>query len=210
MIIVLAQLLAIFSFAAGDGAFVSSPTGSAAPELVDVVVAEGCNSEIKITAYRDRSELDPDFAAVMESAYNTLLGTEDLGAIGTAVTDAATKYGVESGELLASELFAVYSVNCESHEGHVAKVTIKPAVVDNFVGLLRYDGSEWSIVEAELNDGKLTFDFTTDAVYSVLLTEVDEGPSKVEIVRNAITGAMIGGVGLFFLIFLLMKKQKER
>jgi hypothetical protein len=170
------QLISVFALAQGSS-FVSSPALSPAPELVEEIKAsDECTAEMKVYGYGERNKLDKLFAAMMADAYDRVSGADDLGEIDEDVKALAEAYGVESGVLVASELFAVVSEGCDGHDPHTVTVRIKPTVVENFAGLLRYNGKDWEIVETKLEDGVITFEAAEDAAYTVLL---HDGTGKV-------------------------------
>ena len=178
--VLLMQLVSIFALAAGSS-FVSSPALSPAPELVEQIKdSEGCTAEMKVYGYGERNKLDKLFAAIMADAYDRVADAEDLGEIDADVKALAEAYGVESSVFVASELFAVVSEGCDAHEPHSVTVRIKPTVIENFAGLLRYNGTDWEVVETELDDGVLKFSVDEDAAYTIILHDgTGKAPSNL-------------------------------
>ena len=165
------QLVSVFALAGGG--FTSSPSLEKAPTLIESENRdESCSAVVSVHSYGERDKLDNLFAAIMKDAYDRVVGSEDLGSISPDVKALAEAYGVESKALVASELFAVVICGCEyyeEHEEHNFYIGIQPTVVENFAGLLSYNGVEWKLVETELKDGVLKFELDEDAAYTILL-----------------------------------------
>ena len=208
--VVMMQLLAVLAFA--NGAFVSSPSATDAPGFTQLSPgSDDCAVTVDICAYGDRSELENKMlAAMMTDAYEKIADSEDLGALGEEIKKLADRLNVNSDVLVASELFALYSTDCDGHGSHGnVKIALEPTLLDNFAGLLKYNGVEWELVECEIDGEVLLFDFNEDAVYTVLL---HDGTASEE---NALATVILVIAGLFviLIIFLLIiffiKKKKD-
>ena len=79
LIILLAVSMTAITPAAGS--FVESPSKSLAPELISFEnESEACAADLIITAYAERTNLDDDARAALESAYNAIASAENLSA----------------------------------------------------------------------------------------------------------------------------------
>ena len=209
--VIVMQLLSVFAFA--DSSFVSSPSGVSAPVLTQISKeTESCTAEVKVYAYGERSKIeDKVFAAMMTDAYEKIAGSEDLADLGEDVAKLADKINVESEVLVASELFALIAESCDGHEPHGSiKVAVEPTIVENFAGLLKYNGVEWEIVECKKDNGALVFDFEEDAVYSILLHDgTASSTSSLAVTISIISGGVVALVVVLLVVFFIKKKKDE-
>ena len=208
--VVMMQILAVLAFA--NGSFVSSPSANEAPGFTQITPGDdGCTVTVNICAYGDRGELeDKMLAALMADAYEKISGSGDLGILGEEVEKLADRLGLESEALVASDLFAIYYEDGEEHGSHGSvKVAIEPTFLENFAGLLRYNGATWELVDCKIDGDVLVFDFEDDAVYTVLLHDgtASEGNALAVVI------SIIAGIFVLFIIFLLIlffiKRKKD-
>ena len=208
--IIMMQILSVLAFA--NGSFVASPSASDAPGFTQITPGgDGCSVTVNICGYGDRGELDDKMlAALMTDAYEKISSSDDLGSLGAEVEKLADSLRVESEVLVASELFALYHDGCDGHDTHSSvKVALEPTLLENFAGLLRYNGVEWELVECELDGDVLVFDFEEDAVYTILLHDgtATEGNALASIIF------IISGIFVILIIFLLIiffiKRKKD-
>ena len=208
--VVVMQMLSVFAFA--SGAFVSSPSATDAPGFTQLTPGDdGCAVIVDICAYGDRSELeDKLLEAMMTDAYEKIAESDDLGALGKEVEKLAGRLNVDTDVLAASELFALYYTDCDDHNTHSrVKVAVEPTLLENFAGLLKYNGAGWELVDCEVDDEVLVFDFDGDAVYTVILH--DGTASSENPLANVIL--IIAGIFVLLIIFLLIiffiKRKKD-
>lgn len=149
--------LGVTAFAA-PGSFVVSPSCNQAPVLISYEnESSDCTAKIIITAYADRHTLPKDLCRCIETAYSTIVGTDDLSTLNSGITDFAQKAGAKVTDLSVSDLFDVRYVNCKHHDLHGSfRIVIQSETLKNFVCLLHYYNGEWSIVDSAkvTNDGK--------------------------------------------------------
>ena len=177
-VIAIAIAAVIFSFtalcvSAASGSFVASPSGQRAPELISGEHTDSdCPANVIVTSYADRALLGTEGKAKMEAAYSSIASTSDLGDLSSAIDELAKDLGTESDVFMVSELFDVSYKDCDSHEPHEGKfkISLKPAVTENFAALIHYNGSKWEIVEgAEIKDGRLYFESETLSPFAIIV-----------------------------------------
>ncbi len=151
-----------------SAAFVSSPSNNLAPVIESFEPeTEDCNAELKITPYSERHTLSEEEYKLLEEAYNRISGKKDDEKLMDALRELAEEKGLKVGDLSVSDLFHIGYENCEEHEedGHKGfKVTLKADTIENFVGLLYFDGENWKNVKVlgyDAKKGTVTF-FTED------------------------------------------------
>ncbi len=147
---------------AAPGGFIESPSANGAPTLV----AEDSDAGVTVTAYRDRADkLSADLISTFEQAYKSVVGYTDVSSMNSELPKTANKVSVDPSDLAVSDLFFV-TVDGKSS----AKASVKSNTFDNFVALVCYNGSGWSVVESELKDGN-TISFTASSgVYAVVVS----------------------------------------
>ena len=205
--LLLLQLVSVFALAGGG--FTSSPSLEKAPVLVESEnIGESCSASISAYSYGERNNFDNLFAAIMMDAYDRVVGSEDLGSISPEVKALAEAYGVESNVLVASELFAVVINECEEHSDHSFCVSVEPTVVENFAGLLSYNGVEWKLVETELKNGVLEFVVDEDAAYTILLHD-GTGRAPFQFTGITIIAAVVVAAAGVVLVYYRSKKGKN-
>ncbi|MBR2965733.1 MAG: hypothetical protein IKC34_04200 [Clostridia bacterium] len=207
--VVMMQLLALSAFA--GGAFVSSPSASDAPGFTQLPSeSEDCTVKVTICAYGDRADLENKLlAAMMTDAYEKIADSEDLSALGEDVEKLASKLNVNSEILVASELFALYSTDCDGHAAHGdVRIAIEPTLLDNFAGLLKYNGVGWELVECEIDGEVLLFAFDEEAVYTVLLHDgTASEENALATVVSVIAGLFVIVIIILLIVFFIKKKK---
>lgn len=147
------------SVLATNGAFVNSPSGQQAPILIEAENAsEDCVAVVTVTSFADRETLDEPTQNKLDDAYNVIATTEDLGTLSEDIQERADDLGIDSKDLVISDLFDVSYSDCESHEVHLSfTITIKPASVENFVAVLHYLDDEWEVIDGVVEGDEITF-----------------------------------------------------
>lgn len=155
--LVMVMSLGIAAFAA-PGSFISSPSMNKAPILIGYEnESSDCTAKLILTAYADRKTLPENLCAMIEKAYDMIVGTDDLSTLNSDVADLAKDAGVKVTALSVSDLFDLRYVDCSNHDLHGSfRIVIEPETLKNFVCLLHYYNGEWSIVDSAkvTNDGK--------------------------------------------------------
>lgn len=180
-VLAVTAVLCLTTFA-DPGAFLSSPSGNPAPELVDFSHDDhDCPANLKITAYKNRDTLSDSALSAIESAYNQIASTEDLADIYPEFKNIADELGILSTDLVVSDLFDISYIDCDIHNLHDGKFRIKLSAetLDNFVGLLYFDGENWSLIEsATVSDDGEYLEFSTELLgsFAIVVDTSDDGP----------------------------------
>lgn len=155
--LVMVMSLGIAAFAA-PGSFISSPSMNKAPVLISYEnESSDCTAKLILTAYADRKTLPENLCAMIEKAYDMIVGTDDLSTLNSGVADLAKDAGVKVTALSVSDLFDLRYVDCSNHDQHGSfRIVIESETLENFVCLLHYYNGEWSIVDSAkvTNNGK--------------------------------------------------------
>lgn len=182
--LLMVAVLAVPALAA-PGAFVSSPSGNAAPTLDSAVSdSEECTAQVIITAYADRATLSAEDRAALEEAYNEIVHHTSDNPFKTILSQLAQKLSCKVTQLSVSDLFDIDTTNCATHDGHGGfTITLKVSNAAQLVGILHFNGTAWEIADMQsVDEEKNTVTFhATD--FSPFALVVDNG-----------TGAPIGGV----------------
>lgn len=141
-----------------SAAFVSSPSNNLAPIVEDFEPeTEDCDAVLKITPYSERYSLTEEENKILEDAYSRISGKKDDEKLTEALRKLAEEKGVKVGDLSVSDLFNIGYEDCDVHEedGHKGfKVTLKADTIDNFAGILYFDGENWKNVKILSYDAK--------------------------------------------------------
>ena len=157
--LVMVVALAVPAFA-GLGGFVSSPSGNSAPQLKDYYNEDHeCTASLVITSYADRYTLDDETRAMIEEAYGTIVGTDDVTTLNADLAKLAKDMKIDPSKLAVSDLFDISYYSCPQHSEHGKFfITISAETLKNFVGLMHYDGENWELIsDAKIEDGDLVF-----------------------------------------------------
>ena len=134
-----------------SAAFVSSPSNNRAPTIVDFECEdENCTAKLKVTPYSDRYSLSEEEWKILEEAYKRISGEKDDPKLAEILKKIADEKGIDVSDLSISDLFHIGYEDCEKHieEGHKGfKITLKADTIDNLVGVLHFDGENWTIVK---------------------------------------------------------------
>ncbi len=208
----LAVVMTVSAFA-DPGAFVESPSGNAAPVLVEGKnMDEDCPAQLVIVSYSDRFTLSAEAVAALEAAYASVVGTTDLGTLNSDLDELAGTLSIGSEQLAVSDLFEVYYTDCDTHEDHKEFViTVKPNTLENFAGILHYENGQWVLLESEVKDGELTF--VTDSL-SPFAIVVHDGTAVAPAAgfpgwAIALIVVAVVGIGVVVVLLLLKKNKKE-
>ena len=200
------------------GSFVESPSANQAPELVSSSnSSEECEADIVITSYGDRHLLDEEGRNEIESAYNTIVNAQDMADLNGAFGELAEQLGVSSSDFAVSDLFDMSSTDCDSHDEHGAfSVTVKPAMLENFMGLMCFDDGEWKIIDgAKVSEDGEHIEFETEMFgpFAIVVytgegeITLPSGTNIIPIVAGAAVAAVAAAGAVFFVMF---KKKKKR
>jgi hypothetical protein len=148
--LVMAVSLCLTAIAA-PGAFVASPSGNKAPELVSFTAPDGCNAKLVITPYAERHTLDEATRLVLEEAYKQIANVIENNDFSKALKALAQEKGMAASELSVSDLFDISYYGCEIHEEHKNQggftITLKAETLGNLVGVLHMNNKNWENVQ---------------------------------------------------------------
>jgi uncharacterized ion transporter superfamily protein YfcC len=201
------------------GAFVSSPSGNPAPELVaGTNSSEDCESELVITAYGDRANLSEEARQVMEAVYAAIVGTEDLGTLNSGLAALAQSKGTTTANLAVSDLFDISATDCDgNHAEHgLFDITLKAETLNNFVALLHYYNGEWRVIDnAEITNNGEYLEFTEKefSPFAIVVSTADIEPQPASNnfgwIIAIIVAVIIILAFIWFLLFYRKKKEEE-
>lgn len=199
---------------AAPGAFVSSPSRNAAPELVDFEnETDDCTALLKITSYSERNTLDAAVREKLELAYSQIVDSVNGNDFSKLLETLAKNKGMNVSGLSVSDLFDLSSYDCDEHENHDGFViTLKSETFDGFVGLAHLNGDEWEIAEVRaVNEGENSIKFYVETL-SPFAVVIDNGTGTnppqtgdnsmiyIWVILAAASGLMV--------ILISLKKQK--
>jgi len=203
--LVIVVSVSVTAFAAGG--FIESPSNNPAPEIIEVTNEdEDCEGEIVITPYPDRDKLPDDERAKLEDAYDSIASTDDVKDLNEDLKELA-----DDKNLGVSDLFNMGMTGCEDHDGHGAfKIKLKADTLKNFVGLLRFDGKNWILVEGASVSGEyLSFNTKEFGPFAVVVdTGADSTPKTGEDSSIYFWIMVFAGSALAVVVLLLVKKRK--
>ena len=151
--IVLAMMLALMmsvSVYAAPGSFVSSPSGNAAPTIIDVVPdSPDCTMQIIITPYSERDKLPDDEREQLEKAYSDIAGASDLTELWKELADLAEENNITDPHLAVSDLFQIHGEGCDDHDDHKGfEITLDADTLSHFFALMQMDeNGNWYEIE---------------------------------------------------------------
>lgn len=210
-VLMIVLTLSVSAFAA-NGAFVSSPSKTLAPELIDAENASpDCEADIVITSYADRTSLDEHALDELAAAYSEIASVEDLGSLSESIATLAENLGVSSEGFAVSELFDISYVDCDGHQSHEEfTITFKPASVENLVAVLHYTDSEWEIVPSKVENGEVTIVTKLFSPFALLVhTDMPTEQPTAGALPWIIGGIVLLLIILAIILILLSRKKKK-
>lgn len=209
LMLVLALSVSVFA----TGVFVKSPTLDKAPTVEDFTAeSDNCATEIVVTAYGKRAELDNAAKTAIETAYSEIQAAADVTKLATDLTKVAADKNVETENLAVSDLFDVSQNGCVDHTGHEAfQIKLSADTLKNFVALLHKTADGWVVVEdAKVVDGD-TLTFSVDSL-SPFAIVVDAGAQSPSTGDNANLPLYIGlmAVSAVALVVVLVVYKKKK
>ncbi len=200
---------------AAPGKFVSSPSGNSAPTVVSFDPEDdGCTATLIITPYSERKTLPEALKAMIEKAYDIILGTDDLTKLNADLAKVAADKNIEGKNLAVSDLFDIRVEGCTAHDDHVNfNIVIAADTLNNFVGLLHMEKEgEFELVSnAEVINNGQHLKFSVDSL-SPFAIVVDTLPDAPQTGFNSMIGVyaavMIASALALVVIAVMSKKQK--
>ena len=191
LILVMVMTLCV-GISAATGGFLVSPSGNAAPELVDATnESEDCESIVYIVSYADRHLLSDESRQKLEDAYSIIRNSNDITTLCSPLAYLAGKLNLDPGKLAVSDMFDINYV-CDEHDNHGKfEIVLKSTTFENFVALVHYTGETWELMEdakVEMVDGELHLTFTAHdfSPFAVIVdtTAADEPANDNEVLIN--------------------------
>lgn len=197
-----------------DGGFISSPSGNAAPVVVEVVYDENsCEARIVVTPYADRDELSEDKKEEIDGAYDEISENENLVDLCAPLAGVAESLGVDSLHLAVSDLF---DISCY-HEGDhdycgTITITLSSETINHFVALLHRNEGSWEVVSnVTVDRDACTISFSLEK-FSPFAIVVDSSAIVPDTGDNIyiLAGIMfVAAVSLVAVLVNLKKKKSE-
>jgi hypothetical protein len=218
--ICLAVVMAVgmsFSAFAAPGSFLKSPSKNPAPRIERFVShVAGCEASLVITPYIDRSELPENLKTLIEYAYSTIAGTNDLTTLNATLATLVAEMNIDPTDLAVSDLFDIHVVGCDLHDGHKGHdIVLGADTLDRFVGLLHMNkDGVWEFVSGAevINNGKsLSFsvdDFSPFAIVVDTSSSSDEpgtGDNSMILLYSLV---MVASATVIIVLAAKSKKQK--
>ena len=202
------------SVLAAPGAFVASPSGNTAPELVSFIAPEDCEAELKVVSYADRHLLDAEIRLALEEAYKQIANVIENNDFSKALKALAQEKGMAASELSVSDLFDISYYDCGDHEGHNGFIiTIKAETLENFIGILHMKDGAWENLEIrEWNKSAKTITFFVETL-SPFAIVVDNGtgsstpPTGDNAMMIYLGAALVAAAGLVVVVANSKKKK---
>lgn len=173
----LALIMAMTMTVAASAAFVSSPSASDGPVIEDIVNEDGEEvSNVVLTPYKDREDLDAEAKKDMEEAYDDIKGAEDLTDKVEGLEEAAKDAKADQEDLAVKDLFNIGTDDGKELDGKVT-ITLKPEELKNFVALIVKNGDEWTVVEDvefDKKNGTITFDAEELGTYAIVVNTAEK------------------------------------
>lgn len=173
----LALIMAMTMTVAASAAFVSSPSASDGPVIEDIVNEDGEEvSNVVLTPYKDREDLDAEAKKDMEEAYDDIKGAEDLTDKVEGLEEAAKDAKADQEDLAVKDLFNIGTDDGKELDGKVT-ITLKPEELKNFVALIVKNGDDWTVVEDvefDKKNGTITFDAEELGTYAIVVNTAEK------------------------------------
>ena len=203
---------------ADPGAFLGSPSGNPAPELVEhEFEADDCTADLVITSYSDRDKLDDSLKNLMEQAYADIAGTNDLTTLNADLAGIAAEKNIKGTDLAVSDLFDISPEGCQIHDDHYScDIIIDADTLHRFVALIHMnENGEWILVDnaTVANNGEY-LEFTVDSLTPFAIV-VDTSTEESDTPQTGDNSKMHIYVSIMFvsalaIAILTVKDRKQR
>ena len=210
--LVMAVSLCLTALAA-PGAFVASPSGNKAPELVSFTAPDGCDAQLKVTSYAERNNLDEATRLALEEAYKQIANHIQNNDFSKALQALAESKDMTASELSVGDLFDISSYDCDDHDGHNGfTITLKAETLDNLVGILHLKNNTWEnlqIVEWNKDAKTVTFFVETLSPFAIVVDN-GSGSSTPPPGDNAMAYLGVALVAAAGLVVVLVGAKKKK
>ena len=145
--------------------FVGSPTANNNPTLIEGTSVDGDDYKVVINSFAERDQLNKNQKIDFENAYNSIKNANNLIELNSELKDVADSKDINVENLSISDIF---NVSYQDNDGNVIdnngsfKIKVKAATLNNFVGLMHYDGQTWTMVKGAKVSADGYLEFTTD------------------------------------------------
>lgn len=213
--LVMAVSLCLTAIAA-PGAFVASPSGNKAPELVSFTAPDGCNAKLVITPYAERNTLDEATRLVLEEAYKQIANHIQNNDFSKALKAMAESKDMTASELSVSDLFDISYYGCEIHEEHKNQggftITLKAETLGNLVGVLHMNNKNWENVQVLAcdQDAKTVTFYVEHLSPFAIVVDNGSGSSTPPTGDNAMAYLGVALVAAAGLVFVLVGAKKKK
>lgn len=209
LMLVLALSVSVFA----TGGFVKSPSLDQAPTVEDFTAeSEDCATEIVVTAYGKRAELDNTAKTAIETAYSEIQAATDVTKLNADLTKVATDKKVEAKNLAVSDLFDLSQKGCDDHTGHKAfQIKLSADTLKNFVALLHKTANGWEVVaDAAVVDGD-TLSFSVDSLspFAIVVDAGAESPSTGDNANLALYIGLMAVAAVALVVVIVAYKKKK-
>ena len=200
MAVVLILTMSVSVFAAGN--FVSSPSYTDYPVMVDFAFTGDCDGELIVTPYSQRDTLDEDAKNLIEKCYKDIKDCDDLTKMFHMVEVPKDKSGFAIGDL-----FNIHFEGCKSHYEHNPfTVTITPSTLKNFVEVVALVDGEWVVVDSKVEGNNLVINSSYYGPYAIILSTVESPATGDNFPWVYVVLMGVSAVGLAAVLVILKKK----
>lgn len=213
MVIVLS--MSVMNVFAAPGAFLNSPSGNPAPDIVEFDPKdEECTAELIITPYSERKNLPDELKALIEKAYNVIANTNDLTTLNDDLKDIAASKKIPGDKLVVSDLFNMHVTGCNYHEDHVDfDITLSADTLSRFVGLIYMnENGEWELVsnaKVTKNGEHLEFILDEFAPFAIVI-DTSKGTPQTGDDSMIYLYAVIMAISALGIIVIAVKSKKRK
>jgi hypothetical protein len=216
LIVVMVLSMNVNVFAA-PGAFISSPSGNPAPQIISFDPSDDdCTAKLVITPYAKRDTLPDELKELIEKAYGEIAASKDLTELNSDLAKLAADKNLKGANLAVSDLFDIYAIDCEKHEEHLEfDIVLAADTLKRFVGLLHMNkNGEWELVSnAEVtNDGKhLKFTVETLSPFAIVVDTSNGGSDGPQTGDNSMIHiyVTIMAISAFAILVIVAKNRKQ-
>ena len=220
LLVICLSLVMVFSATmiafAEPGAFISSPSGRPAPELIDYESdSDECNAIIKLTPYSLRDTLEKYLREKLEKAYEQIASMDRVNAFYKTLAKLAKQKNMNVDSLSVSDLFDISAFGCDEHGEHDGfTIKVKAESIPDFVGLIHFNDDECEIVEIkEIDREKNTISFYVDDLSPfAIVVDNGSGAESPKTGDNSTTylWVALATVSGLALVFVLIKNKKVK
>lgn len=210
--VVMVLSMSLSTFAVDLGAFIKSPSLNPAPEVIYFDPDDDdCDADIKVTPYSERDTLDEEARKRIEEAYKQIVNDDEENPFTDELKKLAEELGLDLDQLSVSDLFDISAINCDDHDDHKGfTITLKADTLENFLGLMQFDGEKWITLEViEWDEFAKTVTFHCDELYPIAFivnNDPNRAPQTGDYSALYLGIALVAALGL--VVVLVSSKKK--